>query len=96
VLRHRADGREIVGQAWEWADDLERIRIHLYVLHEHSADQWTTSMHSTWYRALGRRAFTEAIARAGLAQCRWHEPVDSGYYQPIVTACRPGAPARSE
>ena len=88
VLRQRADGREIVGQAWEWSDDLERIRIHLYVLHEQSAGKWRTSVHSTWYRALGRASFNEALLRAGFGDTRWHEPADSGYYQPIVTARR--------
>jgi SAM-dependent methyltransferase len=88
VLRQRANGREIVGQAWEWSDDLERMRIHLYVLHEQVPDEWTTSVHSTWYRALGRDALTAALARAGFHDTRWHEPADSGYYQPIVTARR--------
>jgi glycine/sarcosine N-methyltransferase len=96
VVRQRADGREIVGQAWEWSADFERMRIHLFVLHEHAPDQWTTTVHRTWYRALGRTALAEALHRAGFDDIRWHEPADSGYYQPIVTARRPGVPAPSQ
>jgi SAM-dependent methyltransferase len=96
VVRERGDRREIVGQAWEWSDDRERMRIHLFVLHERAPDDWTTSVHTTWYRALGREAFGAALMRAGFSDVRWHEPVDSGYYQPIVTAHRATTSAPSQ
>ena len=87
VLRTRAEGREIVGQAWEWHDDGERLRIHLFVLRER-AGGWRTEMHTTWYRALTRDALTRALERARFDEIHWIPPEQSGYYQPIVTAHR--------
>jgi hypothetical protein len=85
VVRARADGREIVGQAWEWTADAERVRIHLFVLTEQRTG-WEADVHTTWYRALTRTAFTDAMLRTGFVDIVWHEPATSGYYQPIVTA----------
>jgi SAM-dependent methyltransferase len=86
VLRERDGRREIVGQAWEWADDLERIRINLFVLTEQPAGEWSTVVHTTWYRALTRATLDAALARARFHDITWYPPADSGYYQPIVTA----------
>jgi hypothetical protein len=85
VMRERAGRREIVGQAWEWSDDGERIRIHLFVVRE-EIDGWHTDVHTTRYRALTRAVLTDALTRAGLEDVRWHTPDESGYYQPMVTA----------
>lgn len=87
VVRTRAGGREITGQAWEWSDDGERIRIHLFVLRERERG-WNTEMHTTHYRALRRADFTAALQRANFDDVRWWFPEESGYYQPIVTARR--------
>jgi glycine/sarcosine N-methyltransferase len=85
VIRERNGTREIVGQAWEWQNDGEHVRIHLFVLRERD-DGWRADVHTTWYRALGRSMLTEALERAGFVDVRWHEPSASGFYQPIVTA----------
>ena len=85
TTRERAGKREIVGQAWEWRDDGEQLRIHLFVVRE-DADDWHADVHTTWLRALTRAALTDALSRAGLVDVTWHAPEDSGYYQPIVTA----------
>ena len=87
VVRQRADGREIIGQAWEWHDDGERIRIHLYFLRER-AHGWDADVHTTWYRALTRAAFTAALERNHFGSVTWHVPDEMGYYQPIVTGRR--------
>jgi glycine/sarcosine N-methyltransferase len=89
VLRERNGAREIVGQAWEWHDDGEQLRIHLFVLRE-GAGGWHADVHTTWYRALGRDALTDALARTGFSDIRWLEPDATGFYQPIVTARRRG------
>jgi hypothetical protein len=86
VLRERDGRREIVGQAWEWAEDLERIRINLFVLTEQLSGEWSTVVHTTWYRALMRATLDAALARAHFHDITWYPPADSGYYQPIVTA----------
>ena len=38
------------------------------------------------YRALTRNELTAALESAGFARITWHEPEQSGYFQPIVTA----------
>lgn len=85
VMRTRPGGREITGQAWEWSDNGERIRIHLYVLREHPRG-WNADVHTTHYRALRRDDFSAALQRANFGDIRWWFPGESGYYQPIVTA----------
>lgn len=87
VVRERADGREIVGQAWEWNDDGEQLRIHLFFLRER-AGAWVADVHTTWYRALTRAAFTAALERNRFADVTWHSAEQLGYYQPVVTARR--------
>jgi SAM-dependent methyltransferase len=84
-VRVRAGGREISGQAWEWSDDGERMRIHLYVMRERD-QRWKADVHTTHYRALRRADFTAALERAHFDAIRWWFPEESGYYQPIVTA----------
>ncbi len=85
MIHERAGRREIVGQAWEWSDDGERIRTHLFVVRE-GIDGWHTDVHTTWYRALTRAALGDALTRGGFEDVQWHLPDESGYYQPIVTA----------
>jgi glycine/sarcosine N-methyltransferase len=84
MTRERAGKREIVGQAWEWSDDGEKIRIHLFVAREDGGG-WHTDVHTTWYRALTRAELVDALTRAGFEDVRWHLPDESGYYQPMVT-----------
>jgi hypothetical protein len=81
----RPGGREISGQAWEWSDDGERIRIHLYLLRERERG-WKADVHTTHYRALRRADFSTALTRSGFTDIRWWFPEETGYYQPIVTA----------
>ena len=87
VIRDRDGTREIVGQAWEWHDGGELLRIHLFVLREEAAG-WRTNVRTTWYRALGRGALSDALERAGYVDIAWHEPDATGFYQPVVTARR--------
>jgi hypothetical protein len=55
-----------------------------------SAGEWKTTHRVSRFRALSRRELTDAIAQAGLSEVRWHEPEESGFYQPIVTARKRG------
>ncbi len=85
TTRERMGTREIVGQAWEWSDNGDQIRIHLFVVRENT-DGWDTDVHTTWYRALTRAELIDALTRAGLVDVQWHAPEETGYYQPMVTA----------
>lgn len=81
-------GKRISFQAWEWAGDGRRYRVHQFLLHE-TADDWRTEHFATNYRALLRDDLNRALTAAGLIEPRWHEPDDSGYFQSLLTACRP-------
>jgi glycine/sarcosine N-methyltransferase len=85
VVRDRPEGREIYGQAWEWLDGGERIRIQLFFLRER-AGAWTSEVHATTYRPITRAMLNAALERAGFVDVSWQAPAESGYYQPMVTA----------
>jgi SAM-dependent methyltransferase len=86
VLRNHPSGRQIAGQAWEWSDDGERIRIHLFVLQEGAPGEWQPSVYTTWYRTLTRPALLDALTRAGFEDATWYTPGECGFYQPMVVA----------
>jgi SAM-dependent methyltransferase len=86
VVRSRDGVRTFVGQAWEWDDDVERVRINLFMVRETAPGSWHTDVRTTWYRALTRATFTSALERNGFTAVQWLAPDASGYYQPIVTA----------
>ncbi len=83
--RRRPDGRRIAFQVWDWADDGRGYQLHLFLLRKTGAG-WRTNHCATDYRALLRQKLANALERAGLADIRWREPEERGYYQPIVTA----------
>lgn len=80
-----AEGRRISFQVWDWADDGRSYRVHQFLVRQLEG-RWHTDHFATDYRALLRGELTAALATIGLAAVHWHEPEDSGYYQPIVTA----------
>lgn len=80
-----AGGRRIAFQVWDWADDGRRYRLHQFLVRQ-AGDGWRTDHFTTEYRALLRDDLGAAAPAAGLADVRWHEPEDSGFYQPIATA----------
>ncbi|MCY3821606.1 MAG: class I SAM-dependent methyltransferase [Gammaproteobacteria bacterium] len=81
----RPDGRRVVFQLWDWADDG-----HSYVMHQYLIRQDGNGTHThhfeTKLRALLRDELIAALRQAGYADIRWRLPEESGYYQPIVTA----------
>jgi glycine/sarcosine N-methyltransferase len=86
VFRNRSYGRQIAGQAWEWSDDEERIRIHLFTIEERAPGEWHPTVYTTWYRVLTRDTLVGALARAGYDEIVWYDADECGYYQPMVTA----------
>lgn len=85
VVHTGEGGRRIVGQAWEWSPDLRSLTISLFLLTE-GAPGWGAAVHTTTYRAVRRAELTAALTAAGFTEIGWHEPADSGFYQPIVLA----------
>jgi glycine/sarcosine N-methyltransferase len=79
------DGRRIVFQVWDWAEDGSRYTFRLFIL-QVSGGGWRTSHYTAVYRALLRADLSAALRDAGCTDIRWHMPQDTGYYQPVVTA----------
>lgn len=75
----------IVGQAWQWDEEMRTVRIHVFILRAHD-DEWRSPVRVTTYRALRRAELTAALAGAGFRDVEWIEPSPAGYYQPVVTA----------
>ncbi len=82
-------GRRISFQIWDWAEDGSRYRLHQFLVRQDGAG-WQTEHFSTEYRALLAAELVGVLRQAGfaLAGIRWHEPEESGFFQPIVTARR--------
>nr|WP_306812948.1 class I SAM-dependent methyltransferase [Paenibacillus soyae] len=79
------NGKRIVFQVWDWADDAKTYQTNHFVIQETNG-QWITKHNQTRYRALLREELTPILSRAGFTDIEWSMPSESGYYQPIVTA----------
>ena len=82
------DGRRICFQIWDWADDGRTYVLHQFVVQQDS-DEWRTTHAAVRYRALLRGELDAAITAAGLSDIRRHDPEQTGFFQPIVTARKP-------
>ena len=80
-------GRRIAFQVWDWAADGSGYRLHQFLVRQDGA-AWQTEHFSTAYRALLPADLVTALRGAGfaLSGIHWHEPDESGFFQPIVTA----------
>jgi SAM-dependent methyltransferase len=80
--------RRVAFQVWDWRRDGRGYRIHQYILQHETDDQVTTRVFTTTYWAWRRRELVEIVEGVGLAEARWLEPAESGFYQPIIVARR--------
>ena len=79
------EGKRIVFQVWEWADDAKTYLTNHFLLQEMNG-QWITKHNKTRYRALQRDELSFILSKVGFTDIKWSMPSESGYYQPIVTA----------
>ncbi|SEN49961.1 bifunctional 2-polyprenyl-6-hydroxyphenol methylase/3-demethylubiquinol 3-O-methyltransferase UbiG [Paenibacillus sp. OV219] len=79
------EGKRIVFQVWDWAEDGKTYTVNQFILQEMN-EQWTTKHYKTQYRALLREEINQLLRETGFTDIEWHLPELSGYYQPIVTA----------
>ena len=84
-VHDRSDGRRIAFQLWDWAGDARRYRMHQFLIAE-TRGRYDLKHFETALRALRRDDVIAAVWRAGYRDVHWHEPGESEYYQPIVTA----------
>ena len=84
-VHDRSDGRRVVFQVWDWANDGRSYRNHQFLIKE-TDGSYEVKHFETELRALLRAELMAAIEDAGYEEVRWHVPEASSYYQPIVTA----------
>jgi len=82
-----AEGRRIIFQIWDWANDHRTYTLNHFILQQRR-NEWQTNLLTTKYRALQREELSMILRDAGFADICWHLPAESGFYQPIVTARR--------
>jgi hypothetical protein len=88
----RSNGtRVITFQLWRWHSDGERYDLEHYQVIE-VGRQLRVVRRQTTYRALSRATIDAALERTGWKSPTWHEPANSGFYQPVVTARRAPTP----
>lgn len=81
----RPDGRRIVFQLWDWADDGRSYRNSQFLIKK-TDGSYEVKHFETELRALLCDELMAAVRNAGYEDATWHAPEASGYYQPIVTA----------
>jgi 2-polyprenyl-3-methyl-5-hydroxy-6-metoxy-1,4-benzoquinol methylase len=79
------EGKRIVFQVWDWADDAKTYWTNQFIMQETNGE-WITKHHKTKYRALQRDEFSNILSEVGFSEIEWLMPAESGYYQPIVVA----------
>lgn len=83
-----AQGRVVTFQLWHWHEDGARYDLEHFQLVPGEGAGWEVRVRRTSYWALTRGELSAAVADAGFAEVSWHEPGDSGFYQPVLTARR--------
>ena len=83
-----AQGRVITFQLWHWHDDGQRYDLEHFQLVPGEGGGWEVRVRRTAYWALTRGELSDAVADSGFTEVSWHEPGDSGFYQPVLTARR--------
>lgn len=86
-------GRAITFQVWSWHADGEHYDLEHFRLLPDGAADWVVHRYITRLWAVSRSQLNDVLTTAGLTDLHWHEPSDSGYFQPIITARRWAEPA---
>jgi ubiquinone/menaquinone biosynthesis C-methylase UbiE len=84
-----SDGQTITFQLWDWHADGEHYDLH-HVQLLPDGETWTPRVRRTTYWALTQRQLTDYVIDAGFTEPVWHQPEESGFFQPLLTA-RAGA-----
>ncbi|HWB73034.1 MAG TPA: class I SAM-dependent methyltransferase [Egibacteraceae bacterium] len=81
------EGRAITFQLWDWHADGEHYDLEHFQL-VGQGDGWRVTRRVTAYWALTRSAIERALLGGGWGSPTWHEPAETGFFQPVVTARR--------
>jgi glycine/sarcosine N-methyltransferase len=82
-----ANGRRIAFQVCDWASDGRSYTFTQFFLREGDGD-YHTIHHISQLRALLREELSRVLQDTGFSEIHWHMPAESGFYQPVLTACR--------
>jgi SAM-dependent methyltransferase len=84
-----AGARVISFQLWAWREETDIYDLEHFQVHEHADGSRTTQRRTTTYRAYTRVTLSELATAAGLHDIGWHMPVDTSFFQPVMTAHSP-------
>ncbi|WLQ33191.1 class I SAM-dependent methyltransferase [Streptomyces castrisilvae] len=95
-VRQDTGGRVVTFQLWHWRPDGERYDLEHFQLLPGGAGEagdaaYEVRTRRTSYWALSQAQLTAFARRAGLTEPAWHEPEESGFFQPVLVARGPGA-----
>jgi SAM-dependent methyltransferase len=94
--------RMISFQLWSWRDGTDIYDLEHFQVREDAGGGRTTERRTTTYRAYTRAALSELASAAGFQDIRWRMPLETSFFQPVLTPRRgtgpvPGGPRdRSE
>lgn len=87
TVHGKKSNQRVYFQIWEWEKGRPVYKMQLFLIRQ-VGRKWEQRSCTTSYRALRRKDLTALLKKAGFKDIRWHEPANSGYYQPIVTAMK--------
>jgi 2-polyprenyl-3-methyl-5-hydroxy-6-metoxy-1,4-benzoquinol methylase len=85
--------RRIVLQVWDWDEDEshgEFYDLNIILLRTSDDGTWRTTSHTVRYYPIRRDTVEAAAREVGFIATRWYTPVETGFYEQIFTARRPG------
>jgi glycine/sarcosine N-methyltransferase len=82
--------RVISFQLWSWREGTDIYDLEHFQVCESADGARSTEHRTAAYRAWTRGALTELASAAGLRDVTWHMPHETRFFQPAMTARRPG------
>lgn len=87
----RSGGERVISfQLWSWREGTDIYDLEHFQVHEGTDGARSTERRTAAYRAWTRAALTELASAAGLRDVSWHMPHETNFFQPAMTARRPG------
>ncbi len=84
-----SQSRRVVFQVWDWWTDRAGYDFTLYLICETAFGAPTAYAYRGSYFMFCRNDISEALNITGFSDICWHEPGETGFHQPIVSARRP-------
>lgn len=85
IVHDDNSGKRIVFQVWNWENEDNIYTLEHFIVRRHG-EEWVTSSRTTRYRALLRSELSRLLSETGFSDIVWHQPEETGYYQPVVVA----------